>query len=198
MRGVGPHLVALLRLGLADPGLAPGVGDAARVADQVDDPQVEALDPAQGEELGGRLAGVDDDLGPGDVRDRAVEAVVGVEVLVELAAVRRAREAGGQAGHEPLPDDARLQVRHPLGHRAPAAERAVAHCLPEGAGGERLTASAALVLGGDAGEDRVQLTGVDRAGDGAEHAFEQRAARPAHPYDVEDLHPRPPGSMVAS
>ncbi len=59
---VGPHR-GPVRLRLRDSGLAPRMGDAARVADQVQHAEVESVQSAQREELGGGLAGVDDDLG---------------------------------------------------------------------------------------------------------------------------------------
>ena len=181
MRRVGPHRVPVRRLGLADPGLAPRVGDAAGVTDEVEDPQVEAADPAQGEELGGRLARVDDHLGAGHVGDGPVEPVVDVEVLVELAVVRR-RPA------TPVAIRGTWRCRTTRGCRC--AIRAVTETSPRTPARRRRSRtrrrrtahrSRTLVLGRHPGEDRVELTGVDRARHGTEHAFEQGAARSATP-----------------
>src|SRR5437016_1526139 len=59
-------------LGLADL-LGPRVGDAAAVAHQVDDPEVDAGDPAEEEGGGGVLGGVDHDPGAGHLADSPVE-----------------------------------------------------------------------------------------------------------------------------
>ncbi len=59
------------------------MGDAARIADEVEHPYVDATDVSQGEQLCRGLARIDQDPSPRDLGDGRVEVAIGRDVLAE-------------------------------------------------------------------------------------------------------------------
>jgi hypothetical protein len=179
--------------------LAPGVGDRARIPDQVQHPQVDAGRLAQAERERGVLARVQHQVTPAHPGDCGVHARVVGRVLGQQLTRFRAEVPPGQGGNEPVPVHPGPQGGDPADvDLVPAAEGRLTDLLPERALAERLATPAPLILA-DAPLPQVhKLTHRASPGDLPEQPLDQRAAAPPQTADVQHAEPSSWQSLLLS